>query len=310
VTTVVAAPLLVGDLGGTHVRLALHGEDGSRRTRVHRWTETPSLMEAVTEILTGSGASAGCFAVAAPVEGTRVSLTNAGVAFCAEELRVALGLDVLHVVNDVAALARSVTDLRDDDAAELGSGPLRRDRTVVVVAPGTGLGVAGLVPTSHGPLVVPGEGGQIPLPATALGLPAAQALLQRDGHVSAEDLVCGRGLPVLDVVLRALRGEISPRARSAAAVTGSGDPGVLEVFVDLLAAVAQSHALTFGARGGVVLSGGFLRDLVPLLRAHGLRERFVRHPKMAAYLSDVPLVVDTREHPALLGAARFLEDLS
>lgn len=300
---------LVGDLGGTHLRLGLHAEGRLRRTEVLRWSSAPSLLDAVRGFLADDVPTAGCFAVAAPVEGTKVSLTNADVSFCAAELRDALGLERLHLVNDVAALARSVTDLVEDDAAELGGGPLRRDRPVVVVAPGTGLGVAALLPTPHGPVVAAGEGGHIPLPATALGLPVVQSLLRLQPHVSAEDLLCGGSLPVLDVVVRALRGEPRPTPRTAAEVTASGDEGVLEVFVDLLAAVVQSHALTFGARGGVVLGGGFARDLVPLLRQLGFRERFARHDKMAAYLGDIPVVVDTRAHPALVGAASLLEDL-
>ena len=309
-TTVSIGTQLVGDLGGTHLRLGLVSDGRVTRTSVHRWSDGASLEGAVRDFLGSSAVSAGCFAVAAPVVGTRVRLTNADVAFCADELKVGLGLGALHVVNDVAALARSVTDLQDDDAAELGAGPLRRDLALVVVAPGTGLGVAGLLPHRHGPVVVAGEGGQIPLPATVLGLPVAQQLLRLHGHVSAEDLVCGGGLPVLDVVLRALGGEIGARPRAAADITASGDPQVLEVFVELLASVAQSHALTFGARGGVVLSGGFLRDLIPVLRSFGFRDRFMQHPKMSSYLAGIPVVVDTREHPALVGAARFLEDLA
>lgn len=299
---------LVGDLGGTHLRLGLFEGDVARRTTVTRWDAVDGLADAVRGFLEDDVVTHGCLAVAAPVDGTSVRLTNADVEFCSEQLRDELSMQQLLLVNDVAALARSVTALQDDDAAELGAGPLRRDRPMVVVAPGTGLGVAGLLPTRHGPVVVAGEGGHIPLPATVLGLPVAKALLRVDDHVSAEDLLCGKGLPVLDVVLRVARGERSPRRRTAAEITGSGDRELLEVFVDLLAAVAQSHALTLGARGGVVLSGGFLRDLVPMLRELGFRERFVRHPKMGDYLEAIPLVVDTRDHPALVGAARLLED--
>lgn len=300
---------LVGDLGGTHLRLGLLNDQGLLRTAVTRWSSVAGLTPAIESFLGADAVEEGCLAVAAPVDGTMVRLTNADVAFCAEELRDALGMGRLLLVNDVQALARSVTALEDHQAAELGGGPLRRDHPVVVVAPGTGLGVAALVPSARGPVVVAGEGGHIPLPATVLGLPVAQALLRRDAHVSAEDLVCGTGLPVLDVVVRALRGELCPRPRSAEEVTASGDVEVLSVFVDLLAAVAQSHALTFGARGGVVLSGGFLRELLPMLGELGLRERFVRHPKMGAYLAQVPLVVDTRDHPALTGSALLLEDV-
>jgi glucokinase len=306
-TSLALGTALVGDLGGTHLRLGLYGDGGLRRTAVHRWDAAGPLVAEVRSFLGDDRPAVACFAVAAPVQGSRVRLTNAEVDFCADELRAQLGVARFELVNDVAALAWSLLDLHDDDAAELGGGPLRRSEALAVVAPGTGLGVAALLPTRRGPVVVPGEGGHIPLPATVLGLPVAQALLARDGHVSAVDLVGGSGLPVLDVVTRALRGEPRPQARGAAEITASGD---VEVFVDLLAAVAQSHALTLGARGGVVLSGGFLRDLLPLLREHCFRERFARHPKMHRYLADIPIVVDTRDNPALVGAARLLEDLA
>jgi glucokinase len=297
---------LVGDLGGTHLRLGLHEDGRLRRTAVHRWSSSPPLLEAVRGFLGDDSPGSGCFAVAAPIDGSRVALTNAEVSFCADELRGELGLGRLHLVNDAAALARSVTHLQPDDAIELGGGSLRRDQPIVVVALGTGLGVAALLP---GPVVVSGEGGHIPLPATVVGLPVAQAMLKLQSHVSAEDLLCGSNLPVLDVVVRALRGELRPLPRTAAGVTGSRDADVLEVFVDLLAAVVQSQVLTLGARGGVVLGGGFVRELVPLLREFGFQDRFARHDKMSAYLGDVAVVVDTREHPALIGAASFLEDL-
>lgn len=306
-TTLAVGTALVGDLGGTHVRLGLVVEGVLRRTTVLRWDASSGLAAEVRAFLGNDAPGAACFAVAAPVDGTRVRLTNADVEFCAEELRTELGLPSLELVNDVAALARSLTELQDDDAASLGGGPLRRDGTLAVVAPGTGLGVAALVPTRGRSVVVSGEGGHIPLPATLAGLPVAQAMLKRDGHVSAEDLVCGSGLPVLDIVSRLLNGERRPVVRTAAEITASGD---VELFIELLAAVTQSHALTFGARGGVVLSGGFLKDLVPLLREHRFQERFAHHPKMAGYLADIPVVVDTRDHPALVGAARFLEDLA
>lgn len=317
-TALVDAPvrqgaMLVADLGGTHLRLGLHHDGRLVTSCVQRWPVAASLASMVQDFVGSSGARAACFAVAAPVDGDAVRLTNADVSFSRTALQRQLGLEELLVVNDVAALARSVTSLRDEQAAPLGGGCLQRDRPIVVVAPGTGLGVAALVPTRHGPTVVGGEGGQIGLPVTGSSVQVVSALLHNRGQVIAEDLVSGPGLSVLDLSLRTLRGDVGVRPRPASAVsraaeTGKGD--TLDVFVSLLAAVAQSHALTFGARGGVVLGGGFLKDLVPVMRELGLRERFVAHPKMSAYLASVPLVVDTRANPALDGAAAFLEELA
>jgi glucokinase len=308
VTRPVQRAALVGDLGGTHLRLGVHSDGRLVRRTVQRWDASPSLLDTIVDLVGDDRVQHGCLAVAAPVEGPRVSLTNAQVSFCAEELRQALRMTSLRVVNDVQAIARSVVDLRPDDVRSLGGGQVRTDRTVVVVAPGTGLGVAALVPSSHGPLVVAGEGGQAPLPVTCDAIPVVSRLLSLSDHLSAEDLVCGGGLPLLDAVVREVAGRPGDVRRSAAEATQ--DPQVLDVFVDLLAGVAQSHALTFGARGGVVLSGGFLRHLVPQLEQAGFHARFARHPKMARYLGQIPVVVDVREHPALAGAASFAGEAS
>lgn len=312
-TSLRADTALVADLGGTHLRLGLVQDGQLAHHRVHRWSEEKDFATAVEQFVGDAAVRAACFAVAAPVDGDLVRLTNAAVSFSRAALQHRLGVETLLVVNDVAALARSVTSLRSDDVVHLGGGGLRPDRTIAVVAPGTGLGVAALVPTDGGPIVVSGEGGHAPLPATAAGIEVAAALLSTHGHVTVEDLVCGPGLVALDVVLRTLRGEPDLRPRTGSAVSASGEtaPGqVLDVFVDLLAAVAQAHAFSFGARGGVVLGGGFLRHLVPLLQELRLHERFVRHPTMSSYLESVPLVLDTRECPALHGAASLLQDLT
>lgn len=311
---------LVGDIGGTHLRLALvrPGSDEPQATAVLRCQEFGDLRSAVGTYLEGIASRhhprAACIAVAAPVVGDIVTLTNSRLSFSIERTRAELGLEELRVVNDVAALARSVTALRHDGLVALSpDAVLRTDRTVAVIAPGTGLGVAALIPTGQGHLVLSGEGGQVPLPSTRSGLDVARTLLRLQGHASCEDLVSGSGLPVLDVALRSLRGEVAPRSRPATAISTSGEtaPGqVLQVFSELLAHVVQTHALAFGARGGVVLGGGFLGGLVPVLRVTGFLDMVRHHPKMRSYLEQVPVVVDTRTHPALVGAALFLEDPS
>lgn len=323
-----AGPLLVGDIGGTHLRLALvaPGTTAPEHVRVLAVADHRDLTSAVTAYLadlraTGTDVpapSAGCVAVAAPVDGDAVALTNSDLSFSVAATADELGLQRgLLVVNDVEALARSVTELGEpgeapDAPVSLAGSGLRTDRTVVVVAPGTGLGVAALVPTVHGPVVVAGEGGQVPLPVAGHdALDITRDLLLRRDHVSAEDLVCGLGLPRLDLALRRRAGEEEPWPRTSEEIGGSGETGpgqVLRVFSDLLAAVAQSHALTFGARGGVVLGGGFLASLVPALRCAGFVQRFTHHPKMAALLADVPVLVDTRRQPALVGAALLHAD--
>jgi glucokinase len=303
------ARCFVADLGGTHVRGGTFQGGSLLAASTARWTEVGELREVLSRLLDDEGRPEfGCLAVAGPVSGPDVRLTNVGVRFDSEELCRQLGMRRLLVVNDVAALARSVEVLPPERSIPITGQSLRFDRPIVVVAPGTGLGVAACVPTSQRPVVVGGEGGHIPLPVTALGLEVTRELLAERPSISAEDLVSGTGLPLLDIVVRRLHGERDPQVRTGPEITASGDERVLSVFVDLLAAVAQTHALTFAARGGVLLAGGFLRDMVPVLQRHDFIGRFRRHDKMGELLESIPVVVDLREHSVLVGAGLLLED--
>jgi glucokinase len=308
---------LVGDVGGTYLRLGLvrEGEQAVSATTKLRCAEFPDVASALRSYLSAFPAAdrptRACLAVAGPVDGDRVRLTNNGFAFSTAQLQQEVGLDSLLVVNDVAAVARGVADVRPGQTLPLTSRGLDLSRTVAVVAPGTGLGVAALVPTPHGPVVLPGEGGQVAVPVTARSTSVVRELAGRGRALCAEELVSGIGLPRLDDGLRRLAGEECPEPRSAFSLGTSGEtaPGqVLDVFVELLASLSQGYALTLGARGGVVLGGGFLRDLVPVLEECSFLERFRAHPKLSDYLADIPVVVDIRAHPALVGAAAFARD--
>jgi glucokinase len=317
-TTLLDQTHLVGDVGGTYLRLGLvdAGDRNLSSTAMMRCADFPDVQAAVEAYLASFPEDRrprrACIAVAAPVDGDHVRLTNnARFSFSTSQVRDALGLEDLLVVNDVAAVARGVHDLLPRQWTALTEAGLDLTKTVAVVAPGTGLGVAALVPTAHGPVVLPGEGGQVPLPVTTSSTSVVQELLRSGLQMCTEDLVSGGGLPRLDRSLRRLRGDRG-LLRSAAEITSSGEtaPGqVLDVFVELLAGAVQTYALTLGARGGVVLGGGFLRDLTEVLRECRFVERFGDHPKIPDYLASIPVVVDLRAHPALVGAACFLGDL-
>ena len=64
---------LVGDLGGTHLRLGLYEGVASRRTSVTRWDDGEGLAATVRAFLGADVLTHGCLAVAAPVEGTSVA---------------------------------------------------------------------------------------------------------------------------------------------------------------------------------------------------------------------------------------------
>lgn len=262
------------------------------------------------------------FALATAVAGDRIELTNAHWSFSRAELQAGLGLEQLLLLNDFEALALALPRLRADQlrawpgasvaAATAVSG------TLAVIGPGTGLGVAGVVPTRGGWQALPGEGGHTTLAAADDFEAALLAQVRRDfAHVSAERLLSGIGLPLLQRAVLAVRGEALPEAPlSTEAIVERGLAGsdaacsaTLDAFCALLGGFAGNVALTLGARGGVYIGGGIVPRLGERFFASRFRERFEAKGRFRGYLQDIPTALITDTLVALDGAAHALEQL-
>lgn len=309
-------PVLVADIGGTRARfaLAVGGRVGAGTTLALADFATP--LAAIRACLAAHGdPSLGglVLALAAPVDGTPVTLTNAGWSFDRAELAVALALPVarIHLLNDFAALALALPMLSPAELRQVGGGLAVAAAPRLVLGPGTGLGVAGLVRGAAGWLAVPGEGGHATLAPGDDRESRLLELARREyGHVSAERLLCGGGLPLL----HRLSGQVDGRplgapdtpAIVAAALAGDADcRATIDTFCGWLGSVAGNLALAFGARGGVYIGGGIVPRLGALFDRSPFRARFVAKGRFAAYLAAVPTHVILAEAPALRGAAAY-----
>ncbi len=316
-------PWLVADIGGTNARFGLITRPGGRAERilVLRAAEYRDLEAAVDAYLTGMGVagrpSAMCAAVAGPVTGDHFRFTNGTWALSISETRDRLGVDELHLINDFEALAWSLPHLRDDDILVLGDRRPDTSLPMAVLGPGTGLGVAGLVPVPGGGWVpLPGEGGHMLLrPGHGPDAEAIDTLRGERGVglITAEHVLSGPGLTRLYRYIAQSHGEpaepLSPADISARALAGTDKlcTETIDVFCRLLGTFAGGVALTMGARGGVFLAGGVLPRIAELLVKSEFREGFTTNPTMAAYLHRIPTVLVTAPYPALLGARAWLE---
>jgi glucokinase len=316
------APAVVADVGGTTARFAALGADGSPGEPLELASrDFPGLEGALAAAFERLGsASAVAVAVAGPVVGDEVELTNVGWAFSIERTRTRLGLDRLVVVNDFAALARSLPALPPGAFETIRAGEPRPERERApwaVLGPGTGLGVAGLVPVPDGWQVLPGEGGHRDLAATEeLEWRVVERLAARYGHVSAERALSGPGLVALHEAVCELDGrpcrELDP-AGVAEAARGAGDDAAAArsacgLFSGWLGAFAGDVALTLGARAGVVLAGGVLAGLGPAFDRRRFVERFLGKGRFAAWLEPVPVLrLLDPVRAALRGAALLLD---
>jgi glucokinase len=304
---------LIADLGGTNARFALAETGGHGRIIALRVTEHDGPVAAIRTALErlghGEGVARLVCALAAPIVDGPIGLTNAPWVVDRDKLRAELGIGQVEFLNDLEATAWSLPGLGPDDLRTLHEGEPVARAPLLVVAPGTGLGMAALA----GGRALATEAGHS---AFAPGDPLEDALLAhlrtRHGPVSNEDLLSGGGLPRLYAALAEMRGGgRSPKnAATIADAARGGDILAQEavgVFWRALGGFCGDAALLLGARGGVYLAGGAAQKLFDLLPVEAFLNRFRDKPKMQEYLSRIPVHVITHPQPALLGLARYVE---
>lgn len=302
-----ASSVLLADIGGTHSRFAVLGSNG-RPDRVVSWDNDRfgGVEGAITTYLSefGGKPKAAVIAVAGPVGGRDVALTNRNWRFNLDQLATQFGLSRVDAINDFEAQAWALGNLRRDEVRTLGLAVPALHGAKVVLGPGTGLGVAALVPADKGWQAVSSEGGHVIFGAAREDEDPIFARLHEHGPVSAEMVISGSGLP-------RLHGAVNPGAApltSAAIVQQAlaGDPAAgatIKLFVRMLGRFAGDVALTFKAVGGVYITGGVTAKLGVLLDEKILRDAFEAHPPYEYLLRSIPTFTITAEHPGLVGCA-------
>ena len=322
---------LVGDIGGTNARFALLDENNEPvLTNTFRTDDFPSLKGAVQTYLSEQKVeklASAAIAVATPVVGDSVKLTNNHWSFSIDSIRKDLKIDTLHVVNDFTALALSVPHLPESELIKIGGGAVQKNHAKAIIGPGTGLGVSGLVPCEKHWVPLQGEGGHVSLGVrTTREFAVYERLMHQFRHVSAERFLSGPGLVNIVTALRELDGlaafEYSPAdvTRWGMAAYEAQQDGetyeplpehacceeALKIFCQLLGSCAGNLVLTLGAEGGVYIGGGIVPRLGNFFIESDFRREFEAKGRMQAYLQKIPSFVIQSEYPALIGAAQLL----
>jgi glucokinase len=228
---------LVGDIGGTNARFGLVAPDGSvRHTHIFPIGEFATIGDAIEAYLGQRGdlpmPHQAALAIAGPVSGDRVRMTNHPWNFSIAELRNRLGLDRLEVINDFTAVALAVPRLGPGDRMQIGGGVAIAGRPIGILGPGSGLGVSGLVQSGGRWVPLAGEGGHATMSAATERESAVLSEMRRQfDHVSAERCLSGPGLVNLYNGLAAVDG-VPSAGYTAAQITdpetGASDPLVSE----------------------------------------------------------------------------------
>ncbi|WP_422014326.1 glucokinase [Roseateles sp.] len=318
------SPRLLADIGGTYARFALETGPGeftqmaSLRCADH--ADFHAAVQAYLQGLTWQDGGAqqiahAAIAIANPVEGDQVRMTNYHWQFSIDEMRQRLGLDTLVVVNDFTALAMALPRLAEADVRQVGGGQARRPSVIGLLGAGTGLGVSGLIPAGEGWIALGTEGGHTNFgPRDERELDLLRYAWKSLDHVSYERLVSGPGLELIYRALADRHGmQVTPLL--APAITqralDDGDPLCLEtldVFCGLLGTTAANLAVTLGSLGGIYIGGGIVPRLGEYFDRSPFRARFEDKGRFSDYVSAIPTFVITAEHATFKGASSILEN--
>lgn len=317
-------PRLLADIGGTNARFALETAPGKTvLIQVLPCASYPKLADALKAYLNGPDVVAACagplrhaaLAIANPITGDMVRMTNHHWEFSIEALRLECGFETLVVANDFTALARALPHLRADQKIQIGGGAAVPDTPLGLVGAGTGLGVSGLIPCKSSWTALLSEGGHVTFsPANEEEVAVLRFAWKQFDHVSAERFLSGDGIELLYRALASHHGqpdegldapEISRRALAGECTLCDK---AIDTFCAMLGTVAGNLAITLGAQGGIYIGGGIVPRLGERFARSSFRARFEQKGRFVHYLAAVPTFVITADYPAFLGVSAILAE--
>jgi len=318
--------ILAGDIGGTNARLAyFQSQNGSLRLvaeRVFPSREHSELGEIVSKFLADSETrpDAACFGIAGPVRNGRVETSN--LPWVIEQARLAqqIHLPATLLINDLEASAWGVAALGAGDFVSLHevNGPAIGNQAVI--APGTGLGEAGLFWDGTRHHVFACEGGHTDFaPRGDLQIGLLRFLQAQFGHVSYERVLSGPGLVSVYAFLResgygeesaAFREQLK-KSDAAAVISRAALDGTstlaeraLDLWISVYGAEASNLALKLMATGGLYLAGGISPKIISKLTGTTFLQAFLEKGRMSPVVEAIPVQVIMNDKIGLLGAAR------
>lgn len=327
--------ILAGDIGGTKCNIALFSVDQSDtgkqlvllRTRRFSSASYPRLNTILREFLARETLpiQGACFGVPGPVNKGEAKLTNLPWGVNAQEISEEFSIPSAHLINDLAANAYGIAELKPSDFLTVQKGnPDLEDGNRCVISPGTGLGEAGLFWDGSRHRVWACEGGHADFaPRSDLELALFNYLVRHFGHVSYERVISGQGLQNIFNFLRDTgRGEPVPEvnaemlkedagyiiSKHAHAGTCPVCVQTMEIFVGCLAAEAGNLALKVMATGGVYLGGGIPTRNIQNIKSTVFLHAFADKGRMETLMKKMPIQIILNDQTALLGAARYALD--
>lgn len=329
--------ILACDVGGTSTRLAVFEPGQPRASMLARKTypsrSSKTLEEIASRFLSEHPIVGGqpaqltqaCFGVAGPVVEGRCITTNLPWMVDLSMLRAALGIAEVYLINDLVANAWGIDWLAESEVRLIHPGRPDPEGNRAVIAPGTGLGEAGMIWTGNRHLPFASEGGHAEFgPRGPLEYELAQYLERKFGRVSYEHVLSGPGLVNVYIFLRdtargsepdwlteEMQQEEPAACISRAAISGRSPlcEDALRIFLEIFGQESGNLALKLMATGGVWLGGGIVPKIVDwLVSTPHFLEGFTHKGKLSHVVEKIPVYAISNSSCALLGAARYASE--
>jgi glucokinase len=320
--------ILAADIGGTKVNLALFRQANDHLEQVDEARFESQKYSGLEDILNEfcqkehPQIGRAAFGIAGPIKEGVCDVTNLPWVVDVKNLKKQLGLESVWLINDLAAMACAVPFLQDSELEVLQRGQGMEEGRVAVIAAGTGLGQAFLIPDGTGRyLLIDSEGGHCDFaPRAELEMELLDFLNQKLGRTSIEQVLSGPGLyNIYQFLIECHSFEEPPWL---AQEIKEGDPGevitqnglqgkspacakALEMLVSLYGAIAGDLGLQLLTRGGLYIGGGIAPKILPLIKSGLFMESFYSKGQFKPFMREIPVKVILNEKASLLGLAHY-----
>ncbi|MDP0595181.1 MAG: glucokinase [Candidatus Thioglobus sp.] len=305
---------LVGDIGATNARFALVAPGSSDIENIQslKCEDFDNIQSAISFYISSFlelDIVSACFATAGTVHLDVFKLANNHWTINKSDVAKTLNGVTIKWINDFTAQAFATTTLTDGEVITLNKGIVKPEKLRLVIGPGTGLGVCGLIMSPSGWLPIAGEGGHSDFaPNTSIEYEILTLLAKKFGHVAVERILSGPGIMNLYEALCQINGKdriyTTPSEITAAAVNAGADPiadETIQMFCKIFGSVAGSMALTVGALGGVYITSDLVRNFLDLFIESDFQKSFESKGRLQSVLEDIPVYLSKKKNMGLIG---------
>lgn len=324
--------ILAGDVGGTKTELAIFDTTEPNVPKfemrfVNREQDSVEAMLKGFIKLSNDTVQHICLAVAGTIINGSCNMPNISWILSEEEIRKALAIEHVTLINDLEATAYGMLTLKPDKLMVINKGMPNSYGNLALIAAGTGLGEAILFRleqnsnTQHYQIAA-SEGGHVDYaPHNALEADLLRYIWSKFGHASWERVVSGSGIANIYEFLALsenatessqIKTKIMCATDRGAAIFQAAQSGesalsiqAINIFIENYGAAAGNLALKVLSSGGLYIGGGIAPKLAEYFTNGEFMRAFIDKGRFSEMLKNIPVKLILEPKTALLGASAF-----